>query len=202
MYDMELWLEHQMCTISTAHCPGKVPLLQHCSAMQPEVPWLSNAFSGNWWEIMMLSEWNNLCLEGHSSERCHFNLNYKELLQILLLRQIFFPSRNKYSTYWTKSIKMHQWVCMWTRSWASLTLCSCWTQGEAQTPAGHISKDIWGPQSHTNQCSLRAEGCQGLCLGFAPLVESFKRKTRLPEVQLLLWAKLPSHETINSKFLV
>lgn len=138
-------LEHQMCSINTAHWPCKAPLLQQRSAVQAEVSWLSSFLPGNWWEIMMFSEWNNLCTEGHSSERCQFYPNYKALLQSLFLKQIFtFPSRNKHSTCWTKIIKMHCSVCLWTRSWASLTLCSCWTQGDAQTPAGHISKDIWG----------------------------------------------------------
>lgn len=118
--------------------------------------------------------------------------------------EFFVSSRNKNSTYWTNSIKMHWWVCLWTRSWASLTLCSFWTQEDAQTTAGHILKDIWGSNKVTNQYSLRAEGCLGLCLGFAPLVESedFKRKTTLPNTQLLLWAKHPSYETINSKSVI
>lgn len=96
---------------------------------------------------------------------------------------------------------MHWWVCLWTRFWASLTLCSCWAQGDAQTPAGHISRDIWGPNKVT-QTNPTLERCWGLCWGFAPLVESFKRKTALPDAQLLLWAKHPSYETINSKSLI
>ena len=75
---MRLWLEYQIYTINPAYWPREVPLLQHCSLMQVEVPWLSSASSGNWWEIMLLSAWNNLCIEGHSNQRCQFYPNYKQ----------------------------------------------------------------------------------------------------------------------------
>lgn len=51
---------------------------------------LSTAFSGNWWEFMLFGTWKNLCIEGHSSQRCQFYPNYKQQLQILSLRQNFF----------------------------------------------------------------------------------------------------------------
>lgn len=183
---MSLWLEYQKYQINPTYWPKEAPLLQCCSASQAEVLRLGSALSEDCWEIMLFSVRRNLRSEGHSGQRCPFCPHcscYKSLLS-----DIFFP-RSKHSAYWTKSIEMHRWVCLWMRSWATPALCSCWTQEDAQTPAGYISNDIWGPSELTQSNSPRDGGNPGLRLHFASLVQSmdFERiMTTSLNAQLLL----------------